>query len=41
MAGKGDRYRPVNRKKYDENYDKINWSRGKDSETTKNRHTTT
>lgn len=23
MAGKGDRYRPVNKKKYDENYDKI------------------
>lgn len=23
MAGKGDRYRPVDRKKYEENYDKI------------------
>lgn len=23
MAGKGDKYRPVDRKKYEENYDKI------------------
>lgn len=23
MAGKGDRYRPVNKKKYDENYERI------------------
>ena len=23
MAGKGDSYRPVDRKKYDENYDRI------------------
>ena len=23
MSGKGDRYRPVDRKKYEENYDKI------------------
>lgn len=23
MAGKGDKYRPVNKKKYDENYERI------------------
>jgi hypothetical protein len=27
QAGKGDRYRPVNKKKYDSNFDSINWGR--------------
>lgn len=27
QAGKGDRYRPVDRKKYEDNYDKINWKK--------------
>lgn len=26
-AGKGDKYRPVNKEKYDNNYDRINWSK--------------
>jgi len=25
QAGKGDRYRPVDKKKYDSNYDSIKW----------------
>lgn len=31
MNGKGDTYRPVDRKKYDENYDKIFGKRVKES----------
>lgn len=31
MNGKGDRYRPVDRKKYDENYEAIFGKRVKDS----------
>ncbi len=27
QAGKGDKPRPVDKKKYDENYDKIDWSK--------------
>lgn len=25
-AGKGDKYRPVNKEKYDKNYSEIDWS---------------
>ena len=25
-AGKGDKFRPVDKKKYNDNFDKINWS---------------
>ena len=27
QAGKGGKYRPVDQKKYDENYDSIDWSK--------------
>lgn len=27
QAGKGDRYRPVDKKKYDSNYDSISWGK--------------
>jgi len=27
QAGKGDRYRPVDKKKYDSNYDSIKWGK--------------
>ncbi len=27
MAGKGDKPRPVNKSKYNENFDKIKWSK--------------
>jgi hypothetical protein len=26
QAGKGDRYRPVDKKKYDKNYESIKWN---------------
>jgi len=26
MAGKGDKYRPVKKQKFDNNYDQINWT---------------
>jgi hypothetical protein len=32
MAGKGDRYRPVNRDKFDENWERIFGSRRKSAE---------
>ena len=32
MAGKGDTYRPVNAKKWCENYDRIDWSENGEDE---------
>ena len=32
--GKGDKLRPVNKKKYDENFDKINWNKKSKEEKT-------
>ena len=29
QAGKGDKYRPVNKNKFDKNFDSINWHRKK------------
>jgi hypothetical protein len=29
QAGKGDKYRPVEKSKYDENFDKIEWKKTK------------
>ena len=29
-AGKGDKYRPVKKEKYDNNYDKIKWGEKKE-----------
>lgn len=29
QAGKGDKYRPVKKSKYDENFDKIKWGKNK------------
>ncbi len=30
QAGKGDKYRPVEKSKYDKNFDKIKWHKSKD-----------
>jgi len=32
MSGKGDKQRPVNKNKYDKNYDSINWVKKEDKE---------
>ena len=33
QAGKGSKYRPTNKKKFDVNYDRIDWKKKNDKET--------
>ena len=37
QAGKGDKYRPVDKKKYDENYEAIVWKKNKSKNITKSK----